>query len=520
MLLVSQPMARAAVDSAAVHALLIESGYGDCQLDEAAITSAANLCNVQQNPFGLEVAQRLDAVISVRIELDDMTATLDISAPRGGKVATLTEVNEALELSGVGFGLDEAVLNQACQTSSCSNLVVARGRLALNGSDARFEVLIPDTVDRSPKLDENGLIDYREHGDLLVVPAGAALMRRIPATAGTHGQTVKGRVLPAIPGRDAQFASKLDGAGPSRDDPNLLVAVVSGQPVQVADGVLVEPVLRVKEVNMATGNIHFDGTVHVAGEVIQGMKIQASGDIVVDGMVDGGQLDAGGNIQVAGGLIAHAKLHAGGSVSARFAEGVQISAGTVVAIGDMVIDCHLHSLNQIIIGSNSPQRGRLIGGSTTAAMLLRVPLMGSHKSGVTKVVVGTNPGLEAKLAALLHRIEEEKATEANLEKLVKQLTHSGDPRHMLERVKASRQHAVQVWGQSLAEKVELDKEMALALDAKIEVSVAVEGSVDVLFGHTAVQLRREFEAGTFSMDAQACVVFTDLEGNTLSLTGK
>ncbi len=518
-LLVSQPLPeRLPVDSTVLHALLIQEGYGGCQLDEAAISNAANLCNVQQTPFGLEVAQRIDAVLAVHVELDDMVATLNMTAARGGKPASVPDVLAVLAQAGVVFGIDEDAVAQACQAGACSALVVARGSVAQDGHDASFEALVADSVDRAPKLNEQGLIDYREHGDIPVVAAGTPLMRRTPATPGVPGKTVKGQVLAALAGHDSSFAPKLDGAEISAADANLLVASVSGQPVRVTNGVMVEPILRIKEVNMATGNIHFDGTVHVAGEVIQGMKVQASGDIVVDGMVDGGQLDAGGNIQVAGGLIAHAKLHAGGSVTARFAEGAQITAGTVIVIGDMVIDCDLHSLNQIIIGSNSPQRGRLVGGVTAAALLLRVPLLGSGKAGTTKVVVGTNPELEARYSALLARIESEKAVEANLDKLVKQLKAIGDPKHMLDRVKASRQHAVQVWGASLAEKQTLEHELELALTARVEVSLGVEGAVDLMFGHKSVPLRREFEAGSFSMDQQAQVLFTDTAGNSLTLT--
>lgn len=77
-------------------------------------------------------------------------------------------------------------------------------------------------------------------------------------------------------------------------------------------------------------------------------------------------------------------------------------------------------------------------------------------------MVGTNPELQAKYAALPHHIEEEKIKEAHLEKLVKQLKATGDPKGLLERVKASRQHAVQVWGQYLADKAGLEKEMVLA----------------------------------------------------------
>ncbi len=515
-LLVSQPLPdRLPIDSNLLHALLIQEGYGDCQLDETAISNAANLCNVQQTPFGLEVARRIDAMLAVHVELGDMTAMLNITAARGGKPVTVPDVLAALTQAGVCFGMDEIAVAQACQVGVCHALVVARGQMAQDGRDAVFEALISDTVDRAPKLNEQGLIDYREHGDVVVVAAGTALMRRTPATPGVPGKTVKGQVLAALAGHDAGFAPKLDGAEICAADANVLIASVSGQPVRVSAGVMVEPVLRLKEVNMATGNIHFDGTVHVAGEVIQGMKVQASGDIVVDGMVDGGQLDAGGNIQVAGGLIAHAKLHAGGSVTARFAEGAQITAGTVIVMGDMVIDCDLHSLNQIIIGSNSPQRGRLVGGTTAAALLLRVPLLGSNKAGTTKVVVGSNPELEARYAALLARIESEKSVEANLDKLIRQLKAIGDPKHMLERVKASRQHAVQVWGQSLAEKQTLEHELELALAARVEVTVGVQGAVDLMFGHKPVPLRQEFDAGSFSMNAQAQVLFTDAAGQVL-----
>jgi len=515
-LLVSQPLPnRLPIDSNLLHTLLVQEGFGDCLLDEAALNSAANRCNGQQIPFALEVAWRMDATIAVNVELDDMVAKLDITAARGGKPANMPDVLAALAQAGVTFGLIEAALAQACQSGVCSALVVARGQMAQDGQDALFEALIPDTVDRAPKLNDQGLIDYREHGDIPVVPAGTALMRRTPATPGVPGKTVKGQVLAALAGHDAGFAPKLDGSEISSSDVNLLVASIGGQPVQVDFGVMVEPILRLKEVNMATGNIHFDGTVHVAGEVTQGMKVQASGDIVVDGMVDGGHLDAGGNIQVSGGLIAHAKLHAGGSVTARFAEGAQITAGTMIVMGDMVIDCDLHSLNQIIIGANSPQRGRLVGGTTAAALLLRVPLLGSNKAGTTKVVVGTNTELEARYAALLVRIESEKTVEANLDKLVKQLKAIGDPKRMLERVKASRQHAVQVWGASLAEKQALEHELELALTARVEVSVGVEGAVDLLFGHKMVTLRREFEAGSFSMNERSQVLFTDSPGNVL-----
>jgi uncharacterized protein (DUF342 family) len=187
----------------------------------------------------------------------------------------------------------------------------------------------------------------------------------------------------------------------------------------------------------------------------------------------------------------------------------------VIALDDMALECELQSLNQIIVGATSPKRGRLIGGSAAAMMLIKVPLLGSAKAGVTQLVLGANPELEAKYQALQERIAKEKSIEENLEKLLKQLTAAGDPKGLLARVKASRAHAVQVWGQSLIEQGELEKQIALGRAAKVEVSVGVDGAVDLCFDKLKARLRQEFGVGSFSVDTDAQVVFIDAAGDAV-----
>lgn len=505
--------ARAPVCAAALQGLLEKAGFGEWQLDEPALAAAVADCNDPSGGmFEHLLAERCDARIELQLAPDAMTATLSLTPARGGQPATVELVLQALAAAGVVAGIDQAAVRQACALGRCSALVVAAGVLPQHGRDTDFEALIPQAPDRVPQLNADGLIDYREHGEIVVVPADAPLMRRTPSTRGMDGHDIRARVLAARPGREEPFAPGLDGAAVSGADPNLLLATVSGQPVRVHCGVMVEPILRLDEVNMASGNIHFDGTVHVAGDVVQGMKVQASGDIVVDGTVDGGLLQAGGNIQVNGGVIANARLRAGGSVSARFAQGVQIEAGTVIMLDDMALECELKSLNQIIIGAKSPQRGRLVGGSATTMMLISAPLLGSSKAGLTQVVLGANAELEARYAALQQRIEKEEATEANLGKLVKQLSTAGDPKGLLERVKASRQHAGQMWGAALVERGELEKELALARSARLEVGVALTGAVDLSLGRLTARLRRDFDAGSFGLDEAGNLAFTDAAG--------
>lgn len=298
----------------------------------------------------------------------------------------------------------------------------------------------------------------------------------------------------------------------SDEDPNLLQASQTGHPVRVRGGVMIEPVLRLAEVNMETGNIHYDGTVQVDGDIGQGMQVHASGDVIVGGMVDGGIVQAGGAIKVTGGVIAHARLRAAGAISARFAEAAQLYAGTSIDIGDTVMECELQSLNQIMIGASAPQRGRLIGGRATAMMLIQVPLLGSSSAGVTRLVLGANPELEARYLALQQQMEKELAAQDSLLKLIAHLTAAGDPKDMLGRAQASLKNAQNVHAQSQLAVEDLEQQLAKTRHAAVNVGMAVAGAVDIAFGRVQARLRREYRTGSFRLDSEGVVVFTDRSG--------
>jgi len=505
---------RADVDPVMLNAALAQAGFGLCAKDDTAIAQAASDCNAHPVSFVVQVAERLDAQVQVHIAADEMAAQISLTAPQGGKPATTADIVQALAEAGVGYGIDSGAVEQAYALGQADQMPVAFAVPPEHGHDTVFQALIPETADRAPKVDANGLIDYREHGGITVVQAGEPLMRRIPPTPGVTGHTVLGRELPARAGQDVPFAPSLVGAQAALEDSNLLKASVGGQPVLVTHGVIVEPVLRLADVNLAVGNIYFDGTVQIDGEVTQGMKVQANGDIVVGGTVDGGLLDAGGDIRVAGGIIAQAQVKAQGAVSARFGENCSVRAGTVILLEDMALECELESGNQIIIGEKVPKRGRLVGGRATAMMLIRTPLLGADKGGLTRVTVGANAELDAQMQTLLQRLETEKTHEENLSKLSKQLTAAGDPKGMLERVKASWQQAVQVWSKSLAERAELEKQLAVMQRAKVEVGVGgVAGPVDLAVGRTTAYLRTEYSQGVFSLDPERGLVWTNPAGH-------
>ena len=361
-------------------------------------------------------------------------------------------------------------------------------------------------------MNAQGLIDFREQGAIPTVEADQALMRRIPATTGTAGRNVRGEVIEPAPGLNEGFAENLLGAYVAPDDANLLRAAFTGQPVCLCNGVSVEHVLRVRNVNMATGNIAFDGTVNIEGEVLPGMKVRATGDVIVGGVIDGAEVDAGGDLRVGGGIIAKARVRAGGSVTSRFAEGAQIVAGTTIAIEDTALQSDLQANNQILVGFKSPQRGRLAGGSARAMLLVSTPILGSPSGGVTSLLLGVNPVLEAQYQTLLQKIEKQREDESNLEKLIKHLTAHGDKAGMLERAKASWQIALQAWARLLPERDELERQLGLTAGARVEVGVGVAGAVDMTFGKKKLPVRQVYENGVFRVDGER-IVFIDAGGN-------
>ena len=99
--------------------------------------------------------------------------------------------------------------------------------------------------------------------------------------------------------------------------------------------------LLLEEVNLATGDIQFNGSLEIKGDVGVGAVIRATGDIVIDGTVEGATIECGGSIVLKKGMNAagHGQITAGKDVVSRFFENVK-----VVAKGNIEVDklAHVH----------------------------------------------------------------------------------------------------------------------------------------------------------------------------------
>ncbi|MBI5256642.1 MAG: DUF342 domain-containing protein [Burkholderiales bacterium] len=457
-----------------------------------------------------EVVAATPPRVEVEVAADGLSARVRLIPGSDAALPALPEVMAALAAAGVVSGIDEAALRDACQRSGEQELLAAQGVPAKPGEDVRFDVLIEDHRDRSPQVDELGLVDFRELGEVPIVDTGQALMRRVPPTRAEAGLTVRGEPLDAPAGRDERFPPALQGVAIDSADANLLRAARKGLPVRVGNAMTVEPLFRIPRVDMASGNIHFDGTVQIDGDVMPGMKVQAGGDVLVRGTVDGGDIEAAGDIHITGGAIAHARLQAQGSVSVRFVESAVVAAVLAIQVEDTALHSELAAGAQITIGKGS--RGRLAGGLASARAGITVPHLGSASVGSTRVRVGHDPSLEQRRTELLARLNTEREQVHKLEQLVQHLVHHGDPKGLMGRVQPAFAQAQQALAGSLQEKIDLDQQVQALRRATVVVGVRLEGDVELAICHRICRPDEALRAGSFSLREDDHIVHTDAHG--------
>jgi len=397
-----------APDLSTVQRLMHDGGWDVFYVDQKAL--AEFVAGYRGVPEASErtVGARRDGEFVLTLSGDSMIAQLTLIAPQGGKPVDEGQVFAALRDQGIVHGLLRQQIEAALAIGHCENLTIARGDLAIDGTSARFEPLF---MEQRSEADDKALIKYSDLSHLLLVHPGDRLMRRIAPMPSTDGADVKGQPVLAVAIPDLSFAPDLQGVAPDSADQNLLRATLAGQPMLVDRGVIVNPVIEVPDVDLSTGNIDFEGTIRVSGDVKAGMRIKVAGDVIVSGSVEAAHIVAGGNVAVQGGVIGHADTHASahalpsntariicqGSVQALFMEHVHVEAGAAILIDRSAWQCELIAKDEIIVGKEGAKVSQIIGGLSQASLLIKTSVLGASTGTKTQVQVGFDPFLDEQL---------------------------------------------------------------------------------------------------------------------------
>ena len=462
---------------------LAETPFRALYIDELSVAKLAvhyNAASPEQN-VEFEIGERRDATCDIHISDDKMKARLILTPNFGGRVLRRETIQKLIVDKNIVFGIINAdlfnsMIEETTEKGEAAEFIVAEGLQPIDGVDTKFESLIvPPTHTREPQIDEHGEINYRELGDVLIVHKDEVLMQRIPPIPGIPGRNVLGEVIEPSGGLDIPFSLDQRGIYVNPEDENQLLSNISGQPLVIPNGIVVSPVLTVDNVDFSSGNIRFDGSVVVLGEVISGMKVYALEDIVVNGNVADAQLECKRNLLIKGGVTGNSELIAGadvmvkggvqgiektphnafagkekrisktaelpptvevdrrkpikfphptkiasrGSVCIGFAENFKIDAAIDIVVDKYVINCELMSANKIVIGSKGgSKKSSIIGGVTWALMMVRAKIIGADTGIKTRVQAGTNPYIQRQIAELRDFLNQNEDEQDNIRKII------------------------------------------------------------------------------------------------------
>lgn len=455
-----------------------------------------------------------DGKFSLRPATDLSALYLSYTLPTGGGAQVLPEsVIDAAKSHGVVVELDLEAINKTLLEGG-TNVRVGYGRAPVPGIDGHIEILVNNMKKRSPHLDEHGLADFRELGEVVTVKPGAPLMRIVDATAGVPGLTVTGKEIPVKPGKKVSFPPGLEGVIVDPADPHLLVAAISGCPVVTKNGVTVEAIYRVENVDLHTGNITYDGGVHVAGDVHSGMTVKATGDIVVEGTVEDAMLEAGGDVTVKCGIMGsdadddaagkkiHATIKCGGSCTVKFAQDAHIFAGNGIFVHETSFQSELAAAHQIIVGDKGSRKGDIIGGIARATMLVSAHNIGSDDHSRTIVIVGSDKDLYERLRECneKHKVADNKFADVlMLLGSAKKNPGKVSAEAMVE-AEAARVTLLGEIAEHTAESIRIKKEIDLAQQAQVVASMKIFAGAEIRVGQKHYEAKQDREGGVFKLD--------------------
>lgn len=462
----------------------------------------------------------LSGKVSVRISSDGMEAHMTITSPRhGGLPVTALEALSALARAGVQFGIDAEAVEQAVQENSAAlsfdaprqTVVVAHGKPAVRGHDAviTYNELL-QTPGGYPSLKADGRADFFELNLVRNVASGDVLATRQPATKGTPGTNVLN--LP-VPGPDGKEHLLKAGKGCRVSEDRLsVVADLSGHAVLSYDGrISVSAIFEIRgDVDTSTGNIDFVGTVVVRGNINSGFTVRAEQNVEIHGGIDGGTVEAGGDVTVLYGIqgAGRGRVVAGGQIRCRFMENADVKCNRDLVVSDGILHSRVRCGGKVTV---TGRRGSIIGGSVKAKEDVSARIIGSNLATATEIEVGVSPEMRDELDSVRRTLFE---AEDGLRKAQQAVTllrdleaknpkeFSKEKREMLMKSLRSQYYFQGQRDQKASRKARLEEELHMSHLGRVRAFDMVYPGVKVMIGNESYIVIDVLQRASFYLSEQ------------------
>ncbi|SDC05239.1 hypothetical protein SAMN05421734_10417 [Pelagirhabdus alkalitolerans] len=229
---------------------------------------------------------------------------------------TAKDVLDYLEEIGVVYGIDHNKINEALLSDEGGDFVIAEGKKPTEPIDGSVEKIVEtDVLDFLKASEDEHQIDYRERKQIPTVEQGQVIAIIHPAFEGLKGTSIKGEVIE--PRKPKEINVKTQKGTILLDDK--VVANENGRPFieqrdQFVKTKVLQQMVHEGNVDMESGNIHFQGDIRITGQVTENMTISSGGSVLINDTVNGAVIHASKSIQIYGSVNA-SDVSAGGEVN-------------------------------------------------------------------------------------------------------------------------------------------------------------------------------------------------------------
>ena len=368
----------------------------------------------QQIDEAEEIAEEIKRDIQIIVSEDKMSATINIIQPIHKGSIGVREIMRALREYDIKQGINQDLVKKIVEDEMFfTDIVIAEGKPAIKGDDGFYTYYFRKEVKSTPKLLPNGSVDYKGIELFETVEKDQVIAEYTPATVGEFGYDVEGTIVK--PERGKELPS-LKGTGfHATEDKRKYISDLTGIIEWVNEETLeIRNVYNVDgDVDLAVGNINFDGDVYITGNVDPGFMISASGNVSIEGSCEGCSIFAGADILVKGGVQGKndSEIRAGGNIIGQFFESAKI-----IAEGDVtctyLLNCDMECEGFLNVAG---RRGVIIGGHVIAKTGIECFGIGNVAQTKTLIEIGVSDGDTKKYQELMNRCEKVQADIKTLE---------------------------------------------------------------------------------------------------------
>ena len=383
-----------ALDPKSLYQLINLSDFSEYFFLEQEITNVCDVLDVaiakdDMAEIQAKVAVAKDAEVTFLIAQDKLSASMTISSPYMGIIPSVQTVIAMAKKQGLVKGVSTKRINKLLEqiknatSGSVLSDEIAKGLPPRQGKNSRVVPLIPCALDRvlEPKALEDGSVDMRDLGDILCVAKNNPVAERLPPTKGRNGVGVDRTPILAEPGKWLPLKiTKNCYICPENE--NIARSKIAGLPVISPSKIDVDDVFVCRGVNVASGNVKFDGAVIINGDVTEKMRVVARGDVTINGFVESAYIESGGDIVITQGASgklnqSDCTLIADGSIFIQHGQGLTLNSEFDIIVGKQLAYSEVHSKGNVVVGDIRKPRGKLFASSVFCAKAVMAGHLGA-----------------------------------------------------------------------------------------------------------------------------------------------